>query len=182
MNRTPYCWITLIFFHNSKFYLVLLLPYDFRPLLLDISCMFSLFQQILKNNNTGGSFFFFFSVPLIHQNPSTCWSLTYHTKLAAEILHSPVIWDKTFTKKFGAVWEIWESKILCPAKELDHLSFSRNWCLHLLYYVNSTSTFSKVRKEKTSALFQCCCSKTLLCLTSDYTRGYEISWNILVGG
>lgn len=157
------------FFYNSKFYLVLLLSYAFNSLLLDTSCMFFLFQQILKNNNTRGPFILF-SVILIQLR----WSLTYHPKLAEEILHSTVIWDKTFKKKFGAVWDIWESRILCPAKELD-FSFSRNWCLHLLYYINNTFTFSKERKEKTVSLFQCCCSKII---KFDFGLHQRL-WNIL---
>lgn len=57
------------FFHNSKFYSVLLLSYAFSPLLLDTYFIFSLSHQILKNNTRGS--FFFFPVPWIHQNSST---------------------------------------------------------------------------------------------------------------
>lgn len=146
MNCTPHCWSDVHFFYNSIiFSSSSVLFCAFSPILLDVSCSFSFDKYwiiILEG---------FFLCPSSIRIPTLCWSLSYHKFAGGEwsrrnvTQHSTVRQDlinTTFRKKFRAVWEICKAECAAQhlAKEVDILSVNRNWCLHLLYYINSTSS------------------------------------------
>lgn len=67
------------------------------------------------------------------------WSrrnVTQHSTVRQDLINT------TFKKKFRALWEICKAECAAQhlAKEVDILSINRNWRLHLLYYINSTSS------------------------------------------
>ena len=139
------------FFYISKFFSVLVLS---SSVLLALCCLISLVTSLslTKYWIIILDLFCLFVLCLSSiRIPALPWSLTYHKFAGGKwsrrnvTQHSTVKQDlinTTFKKKFKALWEICEAECAAQhlAKEIDLLSVNRNWSLHLLYYINSTSS------------------------------------------
>lgn len=143
----PIVEVMSIFFTTQLFSVLVLSS----SVLLALSCLMCLVASLSLDKYWIIILEGFFLCPSSIRIPTLCWSLSYHKFAGGEwsrrnvTQHSTVRQDlinTTFRKKFRAVWEICKAECAAQhlAKEVDILSVNRNWCLHLLYYINSISS------------------------------------------